>query len=334
MATAAVSPHGPRPAADQRHVVEVSQPDDAWTQLRLPPPVVMLADRPSDYRAGVSFQLAMAGYPVIETSSISESLAQARSQRPDVMILSDRLASDDIRTAIDRLQGDVSLKGVPIITLSDASGPDRLVECLRAGASDHVRPQDGTDELIARIDSVLRVGEELDRLRRRNAELEFLGSVDLVTGMSTRHQIHDELERQSAAAIRHHLPLSVAFVRVDDWSSGVSGTLAPRLRDPVAEEIAFLLAAVRRTDDIAGIWDAHTFVVILPMTAVDGARAFVERLRAVVAAAPIRVAEGLVTVTLSAGCTEVTPESMGVLQLLEEQVEAVQGDGGDGMVVI
>ncbi|GAC1590394.1 MAG: hypothetical protein NVS3B21_07900 [Acidimicrobiales bacterium] len=294
----------------------------------------MLADRPSEYRASVSFQLAMAGYPVIETGSISESLAHARSQRPDVMIVSDRLSADDIGAALELLKGDVSLRGVPIITLSDAPGPDRLVECLRAGASDHVRPQDGTDELIARIDSALRVGDELDRLRRRNAQLELFGRDDLVAGMSTRIQIHDELDRQSAGATRHHLPLSVALVRVDRWAPAVAGPPEPRLCDPVVEEVAFLLAAVRRTADIAGIWDPRTFAVILPMTALDGARAFVERLRAVVAAAPIRVADGLVTVTLRTGCTEVTAGSTHVLHRLEQHVEALQSDRGDGTALV
>ncbi|GAC1544593.1 MAG: hypothetical protein NVS3B12_33360 [Acidimicrobiales bacterium] len=331
MGTGVVSPHGGDRAADQRDVAEVSQPDDAWTDLKLPPPVVMLADRPSEYRESVSFQLAMAGYPVLETGSISEALDQARRLRPDVMIISDRLATDDIRVALELLKDDYSLKGVPIITLSEASGPERLVECLRAGASDHVRQQDGTDELIARVDSVLRVGEELDRLRRRNAELEFLGSVDLVVGMSTRRQIHDELDRLSAGAVRHQLPLSVAMVRVDPWDSGVVGAPAPTTGDEVVEEVGFLLAAVRRTDDIAGVWDPRTFVVILPVTQLDGTRAFVERLRSVVAAAPIRVGDALVTVTLSAACTEVTPENPRVLERLERQVGAVQLDGGDGI---
>ncbi|GAC1531488.1 MAG: hypothetical protein NVS3B12_07590 [Acidimicrobiales bacterium] len=310
-------------------MAEVSQPEDAWTDLRLPPPVVMLADRPSEYRASVAFHLAMAGYPVLETGSIGEAVAQSRRLRPDVMIISDRLATDDIGVSLELLKGDFGLKGVPIITLSEASGPGRLVECLRAGASDHVRQQDGTDELIARVDSVLRVGEELDRLRRRNAELEFLDSVDLATGMTTRLQFQDELDRLSAGAMRHHLPLSVAMVRVDRWNAAGDGAPAANGRDPVIEEVGFLLAAVRRTDDIAGIWDRHTFVVILPVTALEGTRAFVERLRAVVAAAPIRVGDEMVTVTLSSGCTEVGPGSTRVLERLQQGVEAVQLEGGD-----
>ncbi|HEY2430639.1 MAG TPA: response regulator, partial [Acidimicrobiales bacterium] len=146
-------------------------------------PVVLLADDHDDFRATIAFHLAMAGYPVIETGSVAGVVARSRAVHPDVLIVSDALGDHDIAHILGVIAGQPNLIDVPVITLSSEQGPERLIECLSHGARDHVRRQDGADELIARVDAVLRTDEQLERLRRRNAELEFLGTVDPLTGM-------------------------------------------------------------------------------------------------------------------------------------------------------
>lgn len=311
-------------------------PDDADDPEQVNEPrrggqaVVLLADEREDFRATIAFHLAMAGYPVVEAGSVAGVVSRSRTVRPDLLVLSDSLGSHDVAQILATLAEQPDLADVPVITLSAEVGSDRLVECLSHGARDHVRRQDGAEELLARIDAVLRADEELERLRRRNAELEFLGTVDPLTGMSNRRHLEDELDRLAAGAARHGLPLSVVMVRADDLPGETDPT--PARWAAVQRELAYLVAAVRRTDDFAGVWDDRTFVVLLPVTGIEGGRAFARRLRGVVNAAPLRCEDDeLVTVTLSCSCVEVDDEPSSVFRRLELGVLSQQDAGGDGV---
>ena len=216
-----------------------------------------------------------------------------------------------------------------MITVSSESGGDRLAQCLANGARDHVNRVDGALALMARVDAVLRADVELDWLRRRNAELEFLGTVDPFTGLVNRRHIEEELQRLAAGAARHDLPLSVLMARAD-----VLPPPPPRARhtreSAILRELACLVAAARRTDDVAAVWDNRTVVVLLPVTPIDGARAFGERLRAVITAAPLRVGDELIPLTLSCAVAAVD-EPAGLLDRLERTVLAVEATGGDAL---
>ena len=314
--------------------VEVIPPGHRWfdPSQSVPAPVVMLADEHADFRQTVAFHLAMAGYPVLEASSVSAVVTQSRDLRPDVVVLSDDLAEGDVGALLRSLRREADLRDVPVITLSSEPGTARLVECLASGARDHVRRRDGAHELVARVDAVIRADDELERLRRRNAELEFLGTTDVVTGLSNRRQIEEQYDRLRATASRHAVPVSAAMVRVDALGEPISRDEGRR-RDAVIRELGYLIAAVRRADDFVGMWDSATFVLLLPMTPLEGVITFVSRLQAVVTAAPVQHGSELVPVTLSASCAQVRDHAAGILERLERAVEAVQADGGASISV-
>ena len=296
-------------------------------------PLVMLADDRSEYRTTIAFHLAMAGYPVVEAASIAAMLGHAGEIRPDIVVVSDEWEGGDVGKLLDFLRDDERLVDVPVITVSSEPGAGRLAECLAYGARDHVRRQDGAEELVARVDSVLRADDQLERLRRRNAELEFLGSTDPVTGLGNRRRIEEEFDRLSAGASRHAQPLSVTMVRVDDLPDAASPAACRHRRDIVVRELGYLISAVRRADDFAGAWDSSTFVLIQTMTGVEGALAFARRLQCVVKAAPVHDGYDSVAVTLSASCAEVGAHAAGLLHRLEAALASLQSGGGDGIRV-
>lgn len=299
----------------------------------LPAPVVMLADDNDEFRGTVAFHLAMAGYPVVEAGTVSAAFAQSRDTRPDIVVVSDAFAGGDVGALLESLHQDTELRGVPVITLSSEPGAARLVECLAQGARDHVRRQDGADELVARVDAVIRADDELERLRRRNAELEFLGATDTTTGLANRRQVEDEYDRMRAGAARHHLPLSVAMTRVDSPAAPGAPVVTRRQRDAIMREVGYLLSAVRRADDFAGAWDESTFVLLLPMTPIDGALSFVHRLQTAVTAAPVHHGDERLMVTMSSACAPVGDRAEGLLLRLDRVVTSIITRGGDAIGV-
>jgi len=247
------------------------------------------------------------------------------------VVVADDLGGAAVEELLVTITEQPELDGVPVITLSEDPTSGRLAACLALGARDHVRRQAGAEELIARIDAVLRVDDELERLRQRNAELEFLAGIDPLTGMANRRGIEEELDRLVAGAIRHHLPLSAVMARVDGFDVA---TTTRRQRDAVLREVGYLVASARRTDDFAAVWDRRTFALLLPMTPLAGANAFAGRLHAVVGAAPVRYEHGAVPVTLSCAYAQVGPDAETVLPALETAVSLVQAAGGDAVTPV
>jgi len=187
---------------------------------------VLLADERVDMRETIAFHLAMAGFPVVQAGSLDAVVDELHRGRPDVVVVADDLGGTPVEDLLVTITEQPELDGVPVITLSEDPTSGRLAACLALGARDHVRRQAGAEELIARIDAVLRVDDELERLRQRNAELEFLAAIDPLTGMANRRGVEEELDRLVAGAIRHHLPLSAVMARVDGLRPG-----GPRRRD-------------------------------------------------------------------------------------------------------
>jgi two-component system cell cycle response regulator len=294
--------------------------------------VVLLADPHTETRETIAFHIAMAGYPVVQAGSVDRAIEELHRVHPDLIVLSDDLGQDQPVGDVIALLDDEADEGrVPVITLSDDPGRERLVECLAVGARDHVRRGAAPDELIPRIDAVLRSGDELERLRQRNTELEFVAALDPVTGMANRRGLEEELDRLAAGAARHHIALSAVMARAA--VPPVSGPPLARdqRREGVRRELGYLVSSVRRADDFAGVWDARTFAVLLPLTAGEGAAVLAERLRAVVAAAPVRYGDEDIDVTVSCAFTDVGADTGRVFPALEATVAQVESEGGDAV---
>jgi diguanylate cyclase (GGDEF)-like protein len=292
-------------------------------------PLVLLADDHEDFRTSIAFHLALAGYPVIEASTVADAVARSDAIHPDLVVVSDELGHQDVADILGALAEAPMLADVPVITLSSDGGSDRLAQCLSHGARDHVRRDEGALALLARIDAVLRTDDELERLRRRNAELEFLGAVDPTTGLANRRMLEEELDRMAAGAARHGLALSAVMARIDPLPPHGGPLARARRTEAVLREAAYLVASVRRTDDYAGVWDSRTFLLLLPVTPLDGARIFAERLRRVVDVAPLRCGDELVSATLTCACAEIGTDPAASVEQLEAAIRDAEPAGGD-----
>ena len=296
--------------------------------------LVLVADAHDDARVTIADHLALAGYPVVQAGSVEGAIEELHRAHPDVIVLSDDLADRPVGDVIALLDDESEEGHVPVITLSDDPGRDRLAECLALGARDHVRRDAAAAELVPRIGAVLRTDEELERLRQRNAELEYVGGVDPVTGLASRRGLEDELERLAAGAARHHVALSAVMARAAIPSVAGSPRMREHRREALRRELGFLVAAVRRTDDYAGVWDSRTFALLLPMTPGEGAGVLAERLRAAVAAAPIVHGDEDVDVRVSCAYTDVGPDTAQVFPSLEATVARVEAAGGDAVAPV
>ena len=117
------------------------------------PGSVLVVDDDSDVRTLVVELLTRSGYDVSEAPNGREALKLLFDQRPDLVLLDISMPELDGWATLDRIR---ELSDVPVLMLSALGAELEKVRALRAGADDYVTKPFGRQELLARVESVLR----------------------------------------------------------------------------------------------------------------------------------------------------------------------------------
>ena len=118
-----------------------------------PSPSVLVVDDDPDVRALVSTLLGRAGYLITEAPDGRAALKALYDQRPDLVVLDVNMPDLDGWATLERIR---DLSDVPVVMLSARGEELEKVRALRAGADDYVTKPFGRQELLARVESVLR----------------------------------------------------------------------------------------------------------------------------------------------------------------------------------
>lgn len=134
--------------------------------------VLIVEDEPG-IRAVLLALLEAAGYRVIEAESAGRALAEARSHRPDLLIVDLGLPDRDGIAVIRAVRG---FSPVPIVVLSARALEADKIAALDAGADDYITKPFGSAELLARVRAALRrnarSAEQLPVLRLGAVEID------------------------------------------------------------------------------------------------------------------------------------------------------------------
>jgi len=115
------------------------------------------------------------------------------------------------------------------------------------------------------------IGEHYDRIRT-------LAYQDSLTGVLVNRRFYEQLEREVARARRHHYPVTLLFIDLDNFKkyNDKHGHIAG---DQILCQFADLLRGSVRQNDILGRWGGEEFVVLLPQTDIRQGMAVGERIR-------------------------------------------------------
>jgi DNA-binding response OmpR family regulator len=114
---------------------------------------VLVVDDDADVRELVAELLARAGYSVSQARNGREALKLLFDERPDLVLLDISMPELDGWATLERIR---ELSDVPVLMLSALGAELEKVRALRAGADDYVTKPFGRQELLARVESLLR----------------------------------------------------------------------------------------------------------------------------------------------------------------------------------
>jgi DNA-binding response OmpR family regulator len=114
---------------------------------------VLVVEDDNDARALLCRVLGRHGLDVIESADAAGALRQLFDSRPDMVILDLQLPDLHGRSVLDRIR---ELTDVPVMVVTADCGETSCVETLRAGADDFMSKPFGLQELLARVEALLR----------------------------------------------------------------------------------------------------------------------------------------------------------------------------------
>lgn len=110
-------------------------------------------------------------------------------------------------------------------------------------------------------------------------ELEYLSSIDGLTGLLNRRALLERLDDEMDRSSRYESGLSLIICDVD-YFKDINDNYGHLAGDKALKCVARTLSGFLRKSDIAGRYGGDEFMVILPGTDADGAGKFAERIRA------------------------------------------------------
>jgi DNA-binding response OmpR family regulator len=114
---------------------------------------VLVVDDDGDVRALVAELLTRAGYGVAEASNGREALKLLFDERPALIVLDVSMPELDGWATLERIR---ELSDVPVMMLTALGAELEKVRALRGGADDYMTKPFGRQELLARVESLLR----------------------------------------------------------------------------------------------------------------------------------------------------------------------------------
>lgn len=153
-------------------------------------------------------------------------------------------------------------------------------------------------------------------------ELRYMATTDELTGVANRRVFWEAIEHRYEEFMRYEVPMTVAIIDLDHFKK-VNDTYGHAAGDEVLREFARRAKEQLRDIDLLGRLGGEEFAVLLPYTDAEKANLALERVRKAMADAPVSFAEQQISVTLSAGITQLQATDCKLDQWLARADEAL-----------
>ncbi|MBI3610941.1 MAG: diguanylate cyclase [Nitrospirae bacterium] len=132
-------------------------------------------------------------------------------------------------------------------------------------------------QLLISIGAYASVAIERSKFYQKTEELKRISITDPLTGLLNRRYFQERMSEEIERSRRHHLPLSLIMIDLDDFKS-VNDTLGHLVGDEALKILARCLRNSIRTIDVAARYGGEEFTVILPQTSKTDAYTIAERI--------------------------------------------------------
>ena len=242
----------------------------------------------------------------------------------DLVLVSLDMEGHDTLHFCSHLRSLGKTRHLPIMVLSEQGDEKRMLRALDLGVNDFVHRPVDRNELLARVRTQIKRRRFSEYLYKRLEERVEQASRDPLTGMFNRRHLEEQLQGMIEEARRSDKGLSVIMADIDFFKS-VNDNYGHDNGDQVIRQFSSRILQNIRRLDMAFRIGGEEFLIVLPKTTHEKARAVGERLRAIIEDTPFKISEGdgNITVTTSIGLTSVRSDDDDMDALLKRADEAL-----------
>jgi diguanylate cyclase (GGDEF)-like protein/PAS domain S-box-containing protein len=171
--------------------------------------------------------------------------------------------------------------------------------------------------------------EQLDEIRALRDQLREQATRDPLTNLYNRRYLEEMLQQELARASREHYPVCVIMMDIDRFKL-VNDTCGHKAGDEVLRSLATLIVLHIRRFDAACRFGGEEFVIVLPKSSVETARARAEFLRREFSNMPLPCERMKSPPTLSIGLAAYPFDGIDSEQLLDAADQALYAAKGSG----
>lgn len=157
---------------------------------------------------------------------------------------------------------------------------------------------------LRQLEKVARISDQYQKIMHDlNLALREASTHDPLTGLPNRRLILDRLREETERFRRYRHPFSIAMLDIDYFKQ-VNDCWGHEVGDQVLTEVARVLRAELRDQDLCGRWGGEEFLLLLPETPLSAAGVVMDRVRGAVERLHVRVHTDSLAVTVSIGLAE------------------------------
>jgi len=197
-------------------------------------------------------------------TSGADALQLSKEVKPDLILLDAQMGDMSGLQVCEALKADPALADVPVIFVSSHQESELEVAVLQMGAVDFIRKPFNAQQVLARVNTQLKLKRLSDDLRR-------LSRIDALTGLANEAAHAETLARENDRAAEARQSLSVVLVEVDFFQS-FEALYDRKATDACLSAVGDALRrSMRRPGDFAARLDRERFAMVLPDTSADDA---------------------------------------------------------------
>lgn len=253
--------------------------------------ILIVDDSSINLRLAVDY-LEARNFVVLVAQDGESGLQRAKYARPQMILLDVLLPGMDGFETCRQLKADPQTKDIPIIFMTALTDTQDKVKGFAVGAVDYITKPIQQEELLARINTHLRVQALTRQLQKQNellqqqaielqvarqkaetacSELLRLVNLDGLTEIANRRCFDQHLSQEWRRLAREQAPLSLVLCDIDYFKS-YNDFYGHQAGDKCLKQIAQLIARIaKRPADLVARYGGEEFAVILPNTDAQGA---------------------------------------------------------------
>lgn len=256
--------------------------------------------------------LTIEGYTVYICDDSASAFDLIAITRPDVIMLDIMMPEVNGYELLEKIKTKPEYSDILVIFLSAVNNVDDKIKAMRSGADDYITKPFIIDEVLARVETVLR------RSNKYRGKLLRDDLTDAYSRYYFNQRIIEEMERYK----RNGTTFSIAFIDMDHYKV-INDKYGHQTGDFVLKELVSYLAVNIRKCDSLYRYGGEEFIILLPDTSESNAYMVIDRLRKEFANKPISVGGTNVKATFSAGITQIDGREITGEQLISNADNAM-----------